>query len=201
MSPRKVDRAERRREILTAAVRVFGRDGYATARIDDIAAEAGIAKGSVYLYFESRDALLEAASEAYRAAVAVVFADAVGGPGPALDRLARLVRTVVGRVAAKRDLARILIDLWAAGRAGTGSPIDMAGVLGDYRAAVSELLRQAEAEGTLRAGVGASHAAVVVGAIEGCLLQCLVDPAMPAADLAEPIIEVCLDGLRRPPAG
>ncbi len=200
MSPRKVDKAARRKEILTAAVKVFARKGFAATRIDDIAAEAGMAKGSVYLYYDSRDALLEAAFEAYRAMSADIFDRAVNGPGPALERLAGLVHAVLDVLAARREPARIMVDLWAASRDAEKSPVDMAAVYGDSRAAIAELLRQADKEGVLRAGVSEHHAAVIVGALEGCLLQCLVDPGLPATELAEPIIQVCLEGLRRPAA-
>src|SRR5688500_16252429 len=49
----------RPQEILNAALRVFAKKGFAAARIDDIAAEAGIAKGTVYLYFDSKEAMFK----------------------------------------------------------------------------------------------------------------------------------------------
>lgn len=48
---------ERPRQILEAALQVFGEQGLAGARIDDIAERAGISKGTVYLYFVSKDDL------------------------------------------------------------------------------------------------------------------------------------------------
>jgi AcrR family transcriptional regulator len=51
----------RRGEILEAARRVFARKGFAKAGIGEIAREAGIAKGTVYLYFRSKDAVYWAA--------------------------------------------------------------------------------------------------------------------------------------------
>ena len=47
--------------ILDAARAVFSRDGYASSSVDDVAAEAGIAKGTVYLYFKSKEELYLAA--------------------------------------------------------------------------------------------------------------------------------------------
>ena len=51
----------KRSAILDAARAVFSRDTYATASVDDIAAEAGIAKGTVYLYFKSKEEMYHAA--------------------------------------------------------------------------------------------------------------------------------------------
>ena len=48
---------ERPRQILDAALQVFGEQGLAGARIDDIADRAGISKGTIYLYFPSKDDL------------------------------------------------------------------------------------------------------------------------------------------------
>jgi len=52
------------RAICEAAMRVVGRKGLAKATVDDIAREAGVAKGTVYLYFRSRDEILEKTIEA-----------------------------------------------------------------------------------------------------------------------------------------
>ncbi|MCX6004712.1 MAG: helix-turn-helix domain containing protein [Chloroflexi bacterium] len=55
----------RREVILRAAREVFKERGYENAHMDDIARLAGIAKGTVYLYFESKLALLEALVDSY----------------------------------------------------------------------------------------------------------------------------------------
>ena len=50
----------RRAQILGAADRVFLASGLSSATMDDVAREAGIAKGTIYLYFPSKEALVEA---------------------------------------------------------------------------------------------------------------------------------------------
>jgi AcrR family transcriptional regulator len=50
--------ADKRRRILDAAIRVFARQGFHSARVSDIAAEAGVAYGLVYHYFDSKDQML-----------------------------------------------------------------------------------------------------------------------------------------------
>jgi TetR/AcrR family fatty acid metabolism transcriptional regulator len=49
---------DKRQRILDAAIQVFARKGFFASRISDIAAAAGIADGTVYLYFESKDNIL-----------------------------------------------------------------------------------------------------------------------------------------------
>ncbi len=52
-------RADRRRQLLDAAVRVFARQGFHASRVTDIATEAGVAHGLVYHYFSSKDEVLD----------------------------------------------------------------------------------------------------------------------------------------------
>jgi AcrR family transcriptional regulator len=51
---------DRRARLLDAAFTVFGRNGLANARLEDIAHLAGVAKGTIYLYFDSKEALFVA---------------------------------------------------------------------------------------------------------------------------------------------
>src|SRR6185312_13810529 len=48
---------ERPRQILAAALEVFGEHGLAAARLDDIAKRAGVSKGTIYLYFPNKEEL------------------------------------------------------------------------------------------------------------------------------------------------
>lgn len=65
VSPRQAPKWKRRKEsrpneLLEAALSLFGEFGYAQTRLDDVAAKAGISKGTVYLYFASKQDLFEA---------------------------------------------------------------------------------------------------------------------------------------------
>ena len=82
----------KRAAILTAAARVFLAAGYGPARMDDIAAEAGVAKQTVYSHFGSKEALFEAIIEQKCAELMrpVSSADAlVGAPEAVLGNIAR----------------------------------------------------------------------------------------------------------------
>src|SRR6187402_3789819 len=50
--------ADKREAILRAAIKVFAGKGYFNSKVADIASEAGIADGTVYLYFKSKDDIL-----------------------------------------------------------------------------------------------------------------------------------------------
>jgi len=55
--PKVVDKEEMRKSILAAAMNVYVAKGFHAANISDVAKEAGLGKGTIYLYFESKEAL------------------------------------------------------------------------------------------------------------------------------------------------
>ena len=67
---RKVEPEARRQAILEAALSVFAERGFEAARLDDVAARAGVAKGTLYLYFRDKEALFE---ELVRGAVSPII--------------------------------------------------------------------------------------------------------------------------------
>jgi AcrR family transcriptional regulator len=100
MATRTVSRWRRRKEarpdeILAAALASFAERGFAATRLEDVAARAGISKGTLYLYFKGKEELFEA----------VVRATLV----PNLERLEALTATFEGQSA--RLLERLLLTI------------------------------------------------------------------------------------------
>ncbi|WP_309646717.1 TetR/AcrR family transcriptional regulator [Phenylobacterium sp.] len=56
-------KAERPDEIVAAAFEIFSEKGFAAARLDDIAARAGVSKGAIYLYFATKEDIFRAVIE------------------------------------------------------------------------------------------------------------------------------------------
>lgn len=92
-------RAERRREILAAALTVFAANGYAGTRLDDVARAAGVAKGTLYLHFSDKEALFRGLVEDN---IAPVLADAdqvvALFPGTTRDLLEQLTALLSQRI-------------------------------------------------------------------------------------------------------
>jgi len=90
-------------EILDAALAVFAQKGFAATRLDDIAAKAGITKGTIYLYFDSKQALFEAlARQSVGAQIEQVTAQLANFPGTSAELL-RFVLSTMGRFAMTSD--------------------------------------------------------------------------------------------------
>jgi TetR/AcrR family fatty acid metabolism transcriptional regulator len=103
--PRSVPASDKREAILKAATQVFARNGFFQSQVADVAREAGVAAGTVYLYFRSKDDLLVSLFErTMRDAIAEGRAalEAVSDPRERLTRIARLHLERLGR---DRDLA------------------------------------------------------------------------------------------------
>ena len=60
MSPRRRRKEARPGELVAAALACFAERGFAATKLDDIAAKAGVSKGTVYLYFPSKEELFKA---------------------------------------------------------------------------------------------------------------------------------------------
>ena len=58
--PRKRRKEARPAELMAAALALFVEKGFSATRLDDVAARAGVSKGTLYLYFDNKDALLKA---------------------------------------------------------------------------------------------------------------------------------------------
>ena len=90
-------------EILDAALGCFAQKGFAATRLDDIAARAGITKGTIYLYFDSKQALFEAlARQSIGQQLDAVKIQLAAFTGSSTDLL-RLVLTTMGHFAMTSD--------------------------------------------------------------------------------------------------
>jgi AcrR family transcriptional regulator len=146
-------KADRPGEILSAAMAVFAEKGFAAARLDEIAARAGISKGALYLYFETKEEIFRAVVEQAIApnilAIRTMIADHPG-PFPALARLfaerllqavatlpiGGVVKMVIGEARNFPEVARVYHDALVAPALG----------------ALSEAIVRAQARGEVRPG-------------------------------------------------
>jgi len=112
MSPRpRVDRDVKRAELASAAARVFGERGVAGTAVSDIVRAAGVAQGTFYLYFDSKDDVLLAVAERFVADVGTAMEASVSGSEvSAPERLRTLVAALSGLAAspANSSMAELL---------------------------------------------------------------------------------------------
>src|SRR5882724_9664422 len=98
---------DKRDRILTAAERIFARHGFFAAKVSDVAKDAGVADGTIYLYFKSKDDLLISLFERRMRQLNTALKDAIAGKPPALQ-LRAFVRTYLQLVHDEPAAAEVL---------------------------------------------------------------------------------------------
>jgi AcrR family transcriptional regulator len=131
----------KRQAILEAGKRLFGERGFHGASVADLARETGLPVGSIYTYFEGKDAVIRAiVEEGWSAFYGELSAGFAAAPGPA-ERLSILVDRALPSLFADLDFIAILLA--EAGRGGSGP---LARVLEEKLEALAGLVAGAVAE-------------------------------------------------------
>src|SRR6478752_7103533 len=100
-------RVDKRERILAAAERIFARHGFFAAKVADVAKEAGVADGTIYLYFKSKDELLISWFERRMQQVNETLRTAIAGKPPR-DQLRAFVKTYLQLVHDEPTAAEVL---------------------------------------------------------------------------------------------
>ncbi len=103
----RTERSDKRERILLAAERIFARHGFFAARVSEIAKEAGVADGTIYLYFKSKDDLLISYFEQRMTQVNEVLRAAISGVPPK-DQLRAFIKAYLQLVHDEPAAAEVL---------------------------------------------------------------------------------------------
>jgi len=98
---------DKRERILAAAERIFARHGFFAARVSEIAKEAGVADGTIYLYFKSKDDLLISLFELRMTQVNEQLREAIANKSP-IDSLRAFIRSYLQLVHDEPAAAEVL---------------------------------------------------------------------------------------------
>lgn len=159
-------KARRPREILESAFEEFTANGYAATRVEDVAARLGITKGTVYLYFPTKDALFEAMIRHMSTPFTEILASVETLQGSYSERLRVLLLLAHEKIADDRK-TRELLRLTLAEGARFPHIVDrhydefIAPLLG----AVGALVDQGVSSGEFRDGAAASVPEVVTSSV------------------------------------
>jgi TetR/AcrR family transcriptional regulator, fatty acid metabolism regulator protein len=98
---------DKRDRILSAAERIFARHGFFAAKVSDVAKEAGVADGTIYLYFKSKDDLLISLFERRMRQLNGALREAIAGKAPK-EQLRAFIRTYLQLVHDEPAAAEVL---------------------------------------------------------------------------------------------
>jgi AcrR family transcriptional regulator len=145
------------RAILDAAATEFGMSGFHETSIVAITTRAGVALGSFYTYFESKDALFRALVQDMSAQVVRVGAEAGRDAPDPLARESAITASFIAFARAHKELYRIIDE---------SEFVDPAGYRTHYEATAARIaarLRAGAANGALRDGIGEAEAWALMG--------------------------------------
>jgi TetR/AcrR family fatty acid metabolism transcriptional regulator len=187
---------DKRDAILRAATRIFARRGFFNAQVADVARAAGVAAGTVYLYFHGKDDLLVSLfHKTMRQAIAEGRAALEGIDHP-VDRLRAIARLHLERVGRDRDLAIVFqVEL----RQSTKFMEEFSSTqLREYLGIIRDVIADAQSAGVFRRDVNPTLAAkVLFGALDEMATNWVLSRRryLPVSD-ADAVVDLFLNGVK-----
>ena len=202
--PRVVDKQEKKREILRAAITVFARNGVDRTKMADIAVEAAIGKGTIYEYFRSKEELFGAAFDFFQIEFSNQLAeqlDRVQDPVQKLILIFEMGYTVF--VDEYRDFSELMMEFWAEGVRKKDKDlikwIDLNKTYAGFRQLFIRLLQEGIALGRIRPVDVQTAASALIALLDGLFIQWIVDRhAVDLRKTYQQAIRYFLDGILLP---
>lgn len=189
--------ADKRGAILRAAIKVFAQKGYFNSKVADIAAEAGIADGTVYLYFKSKDEILHSifdrAMEEFIAEGKKEIAE-IDAPE---ERLRRIAELHLEKLGADRDLA-IVFQIELRGSTKFMEEFSAAG-FAEYLGIIQQTIEDGQDSGVFRPDLKAIIGAkILYGALDEMVTNWILSKnSYPLKPLADEVLKIFFGGISR----
>lgn len=156
---------DKREAILRSSIKVFARNGYFNSKVADIATAAGIADGTVYLYFKSKDEILHSIFDRAMAEFITEGKKELAVMEKPTERLARIAELHLEKLGADRDLA-IVFQVELRGSTKFMQEFSAAG-FSEYLDIIRHTIELGQAAGDFRADINPIVAAkILYGALD-----------------------------------
>ena len=205
------EREERRSLILDAAERVFHDKGLDAATMDDVASEARLGKGTLYLYFRNKDDLRMGVATRHQALLLQHMAEAHADASDGSDELRRLLLVYAQHLSSSIEHLRMVLTCWVTGAHVQHDSPEAGDHLTHIRRTFSMLsnaVARGRSDGSIRRGLPAPRVALQLWTfVNGALLFRLqqhylgqaaplrqLDPSLTAPTLEE-TVDACLEGV------
>ena len=193
--PRK-KQEEKYNKILEAATRVFAREGFHNAKIGDVAEEAGVAHGTVYLYFEGKDDLLISIFQENLEELVEYVSSEVKKEANAEAKLRRMISLQIELIETNSELAELmLVEFPQTGKFLSNSVMhDLAA----YIDMIANILKEGVAEGAFDDSIDVNMVATVIySGIQGIATRWILEEMKyPLKKVANEISDVFLSGIK-----
>jgi AcrR family transcriptional regulator len=200
--PRIVDKKEKKLEILHAAATVFAEKGVVKTKMVDIAAEAGIGKGTIYEYYRSKEEIFADTFRLIFDNMEQQLAEAIGKTNDPIEKLKNLIQvTTIEFLEHSGDLARIMMDFWAEGVRSKNEEllniVNLELVYSEYKLLIADILHEGIKNGVFKKVDVHSLAAILVGALDGAMLQWIINKnTIDLKKVSEVLLDMLLFGIK-----
>jgi TetR/AcrR family fatty acid metabolism transcriptional regulator len=182
-------------QILEAAVKVFARQGFHQSTVAQIAKEAGVADGTIYLYFKNKDDILVQFFSYRTKQVFESFRGEVDRAEASSDKLRNLVRRHLAEFQRDRDGAVVYqVETHQSSRLAEAQIREMSQM---YRDLISEIVEQGQQEGTIRKDLYVGLVKrFVIGAVDEVINTWLhSNEEYDLVSMADPLVELFIKGI------
>lgn len=188
-------KSDKYQTILEAAIRVFARSGYHSSTVSQIAREAGVADGTIYLYFKNKDDILENFFSYKTALVFDRFKEEVGLADNALEKLQKLIYRHLSEFEQNRDMAVVYQTETRIRRRVSDAKIKEMSDM--YFGLVSEIITQGQKEGVIRSNLHIPLVKqLIIGAVDEVITSWLYSSRKYAlTSMAGPLVELLVQGV------
>jgi TetR/AcrR family fatty acid metabolism transcriptional regulator len=187
--------ADKREAILRAGVRVFAAKGFFNSKVADIAREAGIADGTVYLYFKSKDEILHSIFDRAMADFIEEGRRELEPLDDPVEKLRTMARLHLQRLSADRDLA-IVFQVELRGSTKFMREFSAAG-FAEYLDIIKRTIDQGQKEGRFRSDMKPVVCAkIFYGALDEMVTNWILSANnYPLPPMADEVLKIYLGGL------
>jgi TetR/AcrR family transcriptional regulator, fatty acid metabolism regulator protein len=187
---------DKREAILRAATGVFAHHGYFNSKVADIAREAGVADGTVYLYFKSKEDILHSIFDRSVEEALDAAKNQVKGVSDPREKLRRIALLHLERLGADRDLA-VVFQVELRGSTKFMEQFSAAG-FAEYLALIRATFEEGQRAGLFRADLNAKVVSkILFGALDEMATNWILSKRRyKLAPMADQVLDIFLNGVK-----
>ena len=188
---------DKREAILRSAIKVFAGKGYFNSKVADIAGEAGIADGTVYLYFKSKDDILHSIFDRAMAEFIDEGRRELAEIGEPVERLRRIARLHLEKLGADRDMA-VVFQIELRGSTKFMEEFSASG-FAEYLDIIRQTVEDGQVTGVFRGDIKPIVAAkILYGALDEMVTNWILSKrSYPLAPMADEVLKIFFGGISK----
>ena len=201
MTPKIIDKEEKKQQILEAAIRVFAKFGLPNTRMPNIAQAAGIGKGTIYEYFKSKEDLFIAAFNAFVKESNTRIEKQMRKIHDPEEKMRAYFRGWIEIVDSDvMELADIMLDMWAGGIRSTEEKdkFNLKGMYENYREQIVQILDEGIRQKKFKPMDTTIVSSIIIGTLDGLFIQWIMDrDIFQIREAMETLERIIIDGLTK----